>query len=94
MNLALTTPALATLAFGGLIIVGTIIEAVVTRKMPSLSRSALDLLVLLVVLPYTVNCLVVGECNWYAWLLVAVVTVPTLMGLVGIAKGRRREDEN
>lgn len=91
MNLSLTTPALATLAFGGLSLVGTIIVAVVTRTMPSLSESAISLLISLVVLPYTVNCLVVGDCKWYAWLLVAAVTVPTIRGLLGLAKAVRRE---
>ncbi len=92
MNLTLTTPAIATLAFGVLILVENVIMAVVSRKMPSLSESAMDLLIWVVVLPYTANCLVLGECNWYAWLLVAAVTVLTLKGLVGLAMATRRED--
>ena len=93
MNIALTTPALATLALGALALVGSIVEAVVTRKVPSLFESAMYLLVLLVLLPYTVNCMVVGECNWYACLLVAAVTLLGLFGIVGANKKRRQEEK-
>ncbi len=89
MNLELTTPAIVTLAIGGLMLVATIIGSVVTREMPSLRESGISSLIALVILPYTVNCLVVGECHWYAWLLVIAVTVPTLKGVIGLVRAKK-----
>lgn len=54
-------------------------------------------LILLLVLPYLVNCLAVGGCTWYAWAIPGFLWLGLLIGLFSLVFGNKSqpaENEN
>ena len=48
-------------------------------------------LILLLVLPYTVNCLVTGGCTWYAWAIPGLMVLMLLIGLLDAVVGSQAQ---